>query len=95
MMAAASVQRLCIGCSRPTKYRCTRCEDPVCTCCSEFEKDESTDGWITGKSVAYCKSCVSSGSDENDTPKKYKNKTETGHASSYKRLVKVTLKLSL
>ena len=84
MMAAAFVKKLYIDYPQATEYCCIRCKDPVCH--SEFEKDDSTDGWIVGKSVAYCKSCIISGSDEYDRPKEYENVTETGHSSTCKNL---------
>ena len=37
-----------------SKYKCFRCELPICNKCSVFEGNEDVEGWTAGKSLAYC-----------------------------------------
>ena len=40
-----------------TKYKCLRCELPICNKCSVFELNENVEGYTAGKNVAYCEAC--------------------------------------
>ncbi len=57
-MAAACVGRSkCRVCSNQTKYRCIRCDCPVCTVCDVAEPDEDKEGWMAQRKVGYCGDC--------------------------------------
>ena len=45
------------SCFMNTKYKCLRCELPICNKCSVFEENKDVEGWTAGKSIAYCKAC--------------------------------------
>ena len=56
---AEPCERPCTGCKNRTKYVCIICETPICNrkdCCLP-ENDDSLNGWIAQRSVAYCKDC--------------------------------------
>ena len=42
------------SCFSATKYTFLRCEIPICNKCSIFEENEDYQGWVAGKSVAFC-----------------------------------------
>ena len=48
---------MCCPCFMNTKYKCLRCELPICNKCSVFEENEDVEGWTAGKNVAYCEAC--------------------------------------
>ena len=39
----------CYSCFMDTKYKCLRCELPICNKCSVFEENEDVEGWTAGK----------------------------------------------
>ena len=47
LLTSHSVMEMCNTCFMDTKYKCLRCELPICNNCSVFEEK-------AGKSVAYC-----------------------------------------
>ena len=48
---------MCCSCFMDRKYKCLRCEIPICNQCSVFEENEDVEGWRAGRSVAYCEAC--------------------------------------
>ena len=48
---------MCYSYFMNTKYKCLRCELPICNKCSVFEVNEDVEGWTTIKNVAYCEAC--------------------------------------
>ena len=52
-----SMMEMCCSCFMDTKYKCLRCKIPICNQCSVFEENEDVEGWIAGRSVAYCEAC--------------------------------------
>ena len=52
LLASHSVIEMCFSCFMNTKYKCLRCELPICNKCSVFEEKEDVGGWTAGKSVA-------------------------------------------
>ena len=57
LLTSHSVMEMCFSCFMNTKYKCLRCELPICNKCSVFEENEDVEGWIAGKSAAYCEVC--------------------------------------
>ena len=57
LLTSHSVMEMCFSCFMNTKYKCLRCELPICNKCSVFEENEDVEGWTAGKSVAYCEVC--------------------------------------
>ena len=49
--------KVCLICSRSTKYRCISCKVFVCNRCSIAELDETNASWIPGQQVGYCTDC--------------------------------------
>ena len=43
------MMEMCYSCFMDTKYKCLRCELPICNKCSVFEENEDVEGWTAGK----------------------------------------------
>ena len=54
LLTSHSVMEMCFSCFMNTKYKCLRCELPICNKCSVSEENEDAEGWTAGKSVTYC-----------------------------------------
>ena len=48
---------MCCFCFMNPKYKCLRCDLPICNKCSVFEEKEDVEGWTAGKSVEYSEAC--------------------------------------
>ena len=57
LLTSHSVMEMCHSCFMDTKYKCLRCELPICNKCSVFEENEDVERWTAGKSVAYREPC--------------------------------------
>ena len=79
---AEPCERPCTGCKNQTKYVCIIYETPICNRkdCYLPENDDSLDGWIAQRSVAYCKDCGEEniGQPGSDRGRKRKNENSQG-----------------